>query len=471
MSSPASDSCDPEALHGRLSALVDGELSAAELAELESQLLASPTARAEYREFMCVEALLAWSSTTGAEPAVPATDRPRRGVAPRAAVWLGLVATAALSAGLALVAWIPTVARPPSAVFLSAADGAVWHGSRPLAIGAAVGPGPLRLAAGSAQLTFPSGAVVALQAGAEIEVLGPNRLFLRGGRVSPFVPPQAKGFTVVSPGGQVVDYGTEFSIAVGGSGQTDVFVIDGEVGVTNGHAAGSKEVRLTQGFGTQMSAVEADPVMTQRPLLIDHFDRPDGPLMLKDIDPGQESRVANGVLSIPIPRMAKIARFEIDHDFSSLAGRRSAISFRALLPNNGRVHLNRWLALVIDAGGGQPPMAFEPSAAAAVMMSPMWQAGVRIEGLPIAGKEIFPRCRGIEGPYQVVITIDDTPAARAAHGSAVVTVMINGLEFATEPPFQLGERPRLAFQTYVTTQSEADAVAVIDDFSVSVAVP
>jgi hypothetical protein len=220
-----------------------------------------------------------------------------------------------------------------------------------------------------------------------------------------------------------------------------------------------------------MSAVEADPVMTQRPLLIDHFDRPDGPLMLKDIDPGQESRVANGVLSIPIPRMAKMARFEIDHDFSSLAGRRSAISFRALLPNNGRVHLHRWLALVIDAGGGQPPMAFEPSAAAAVMMSPMWQAGVRIEGLPIAGKEIFPRCRGIEGPYQVVITIDDTPAARAAHGSAVVTVMINGLEFATEPPFQLGERPRLAFQTYVTTPSKADAVAVIDDFSVSVAVP
>jgi hypothetical protein len=125
----------------------------------------------------------------------------------------------------------------------------------------------------------------------------------------------------------------------------------------------------------------------------------------------------------------------------------------------------------LDAGGGQPPLAFEPSAAAAVMMSPMWQAGVRIEGLPIVSKEFFPRGLGIEGPYQVVITIDDTPAGRAAHGSAVVTVMINGLEFATEQPFQLGERPRLAFQTYVTTPSKADAVAVIDDFSVSVVVP
>lgn len=460
--------CDPDEIHRRLSALVDGELSTTELAELEAQLLASPGARAEYREFMGVEALLAWSATAGAMSIAIAPTRAQSCREPRAAFWLGLVTAATLAAGLAVVAWVPFVATPPAAVLLSAMDGAMWHGGRDLALGQPVGNGPLRLERGSAQLTFPSGAIVALQAGAEVEILGPNRLFLRSGQVTPFVPPEAKGFTVVSPGGEVVDYGTEFSVNVGARGETEVFVIDGEVGVKSGHARAGHEVKLTQGFGTQMSPADGGPMMTQEPLLIDHFDAADGPLVRRDADPGQESRVSGGVLRIPIDRTSKQARVVLDHDFALLVGRRSAISFRAMLPGNGKVALGRWLALVIDSGDGPPPMAFEPRAAAAAMMSPMWQAGLRVEGLAIASGEIFPRSRGSEGPYQVVLTIDDTPAAHTAHGSAVITLMINGHEFVAQQPFQLGERPRLVLQTNVTQPTGADGEAIIDDLSISV---
>jgi ferric-dicitrate binding protein FerR (iron transport regulator) len=468
MTNSNSDPCDSEAIHRLLSALVDGELSAADLAGLEAQLLASPAARAEYREFMCVEALLAWSTTTGVTTVVSDSRPPQAWRQPRAALWLGLVTAATLAAGLAVFAWIPTVIRPPAAVFLSATDAAVWHGGRDLAIGQPVGDGPLRLERGSAQITFPSGAVVALRAGAEVEVLGRNRLFLRSGQVTPYVPAEAKGFTVVSPGGEVVDYGTEFSVTVGSRGETDVFVIDGEVGVTSGHSSRDHEVRLTQGFGTQMSMADSGPVVTQQPLLVDHFTTPDGPLVRRDVDPGQESQVSDGVLRIPIDRTSQKARVVLDHDFTSLVGRRSAISFRAMLPGNGKVALGRWLALVIDSGDGPPPMAFEPRAAVAVLMSPMWQAGLRIEGQAVESKEIFPRSRGIEGPYQVVLTIDDTPEARATHGSAVITLMINGLEFVAQRPFRLGERPRLVLQTNVTKQTGADGEAIIDDLSVSV---
>lgn len=468
MTSSDPTACDPDAIHRQLSALVDGELSAAELAELEAHLLASPAARAEYREFMCVEALLAWSSTTHVTSIAVDPEPAQPWHQPRAALWLGLLTAAALTAGLAVFAWMPTVVRPPAAVLLSAADAAVWHGGRDLAIGQPVGDGPLRLERGSAQLTFPSGAIVAVRAGAEVEVLGRNRLFLRSGQVTPFVPPEAKGFTVVSPGGEIVDYGTEFSVTVGGRGETEVFVIDGEVGVKSGHAGRDQEVRLTQGFGTQMSPADSDPVVTQEPLLVDHFDAAGGPLVRRDVDPGQESRVSGGVLRIPIDRSSQKARVVLDHDFTPLVGRRSVISFRALLPGNGKVALGRWLALVIDSGDGPPPMAFEPRAAAAVLMSPMWQGGLRIDGVVVESKEIFPRYRGIEGPYQVVLTIDDTPQARATHGSAVITLMINGLEFVAKRPFQLGERPRLVLQTNVTKQTGADGEAVIDDLSVSV---
>lgn len=470
MTTPTQQPCDPEAVHRMLSALVDGDLSADEFARLEEMLLESPEVRAEYREFMGVESLLAWTagSAGNRRPRFDRLSPWQRGF--RAASWLAFVA-AALATGLAAVAWIVIPVRTPAAVVLTAEDDAVWHGDRKLAVGRPVGDGPLRLESGNAQLTFPSGAVVAMQPGAEVEVLGPNRLFLRAGQITPFVPPAAKGFTVVSPGGEIVDFGTEFSVQVGRDGQTDVFVIGGEVDVAGGHAGRETPLRVTQGFATHFSPGDEGPVLTQRPLVIDHFAAAGGPLMLAETDPRQASRVADGWLRIPIDRASAMARVVLDHDFTPVVGRRSTISFKAMLPGNGRVAEGRWLALVIDDGSGEPPMAFEPRAAAAILMSPLWQAGLRVEGRPFKTREIFPRFSGSEGPYQVVIGIDDTPAVREAHGSAVLTLMINGLEFVREQPVRLGGRPRLAFQTHVTRPIGADGEALVDDFSVSTDVP
>jgi ferric-dicitrate binding protein FerR (iron transport regulator) len=458
-------SCDPDALHRLLSALVDGDLSSADLTRLDAMLFESPAARAEYREFMCVESLLTWTIASSenclADPR-PA-PQPRRF---RAAAWLA-VAAVTLVVGVAALAWIPLIPRPARDVMLTAEDAAVWLDGRHRPVGRAVGVGPLRLESGNAQITFPSGAVVAMQPGAEVEILGPNRLFLKVGQVTPFVPPAAKGFTVVSPSGEVIDFGTEFSVHVGRDGQTDVFVIGGEVDVTGGQSGRDTPLRMTQGFATTFNPADKGPLLTQQPLLIDHFEAAGGPLTLTAIDPRQASRVADGWLRIPIDRGSATTQAVIAGDFATLLGRKSTISFKAMLPGNGRVAHGRWLALVIDDGSGGPPMAFDSRAQAAVMMSPMWQAGLRVEGEPIINGEIFPRSQGIEGPYQVVFQIDDTQAAHQAHGSAVVTLMINGLEFVRQQPIQLGTRPRLAFQTYVTQPVNADGEALIDDFSIS----
>jgi hypothetical protein len=73
------------------------------------------------------------------------------------------------------------------------------------------------------------------------------------------------------------------------------------------------------------------------------------------------------------------------------------------------------------------------------------------------------------GPFQVVVTIDDTPHGHSLHGGAVYTVMVNGNEIAIARRFVLPPRPRLHVQTYaVEPCTGANAFAVVDDFSVSV---
>jgi ferric-dicitrate binding protein FerR (iron transport regulator) len=468
---------DRDEIHRLLCGLVDNELSGDERAHLEQLLAEDPEVRAEYREFMCLESLLTWN-IAGDEQRLRLAPLPPNGDSGsptsqhrRIAAWLLPLVASTLAAASILVMVFARSEAPPAAM-LTAEDNAVWRGGERPAQGRPLPSGALGLTAGTAQITFPSGAVVAVHAGAEFELLGPNRLLLRAGRVTPYVPPSAKGFTVVSPGGEIVDFGTEFTVGVDRDGRTDVFVIEGEVDVAGGHLREEDPVRLTQGFASQFTAVERTPVITQRPLVIDHFDADDGPLRRTDVDSGKTSRVIDGWLNLPIAGVpstdGRLGRVVLDDDFSALAGKLSTISFKVMLPDTGTAPRGRWLAFVIDEGVGETPMAFDPEATAAVLMSPLWQAGMRFHGESHYTKMIFPRFSGSEGLYQVVMTIDDRPEARANHGGAAVTLMINGLEFVSQRPIHLGSSTRLSFQTYPGKQTGGPSQALVDDFSVSI---
>lgn len=473
---------DRDDIHRLLCGFVDNELSGDERARLEQLLADDAEVRAEYREFMCLESLLAWN-IAAEEQRLRLVSLPSDGDSGsppgqhrRIAAWLvPLMAGALAAAAAAVMVMVTTRSEAKPTAVLTADDNAVWRGNDRPTRGQPLPPGALGLTAGTAQITFPSGALVAIHAGAEFELLGPNRLFLRAGRVTPYVPPSAKGFTVVSPGGEIVDFGTEFTVDVDRNGQTDVFVIDGEVDVAGGHLREADPVRLTQGFASQFTAAEQTPVITQRPLVIDHFGADDGPLRRMDVDAGKTSRVIDGWLTIPIAGVpatdGRLTRVVLDGDYSSLVGRQSTISFKVMLPDTGGVPRGRWLAFVIDEGIGEPPMAIDLAATAAILMSPLWQAGMRFNGEVHKTKMIFPRFSGSEGPYQVVMTIDDRPETHAKHGGAAVTLMINGLEFVYQRPIQLGASPRLSFQTYPGEQPGGPSQALVDDFSVSIASP
>lgn len=477
----------PDDLSALASALVDGTIDTAGLALLEDRLQNDRAARDAFRDFMQTESILAWElvntslrdgAVDGAAhdggPPGPAGGRPWR----RAAAWLLPLLAAAATAGA--LTWIPMVRRannaavhdagPRHASLVDATD-ARWAGGATLAVGQQLASGPLRLEAGSAQIRFESGAVVTLNAPSEIEVLGGNRLFLRDGNIIPFVPPAAKGFTVVSPTGEVIDLGTEFSVSVDARGHTDVYVLDGEVDVAPGHADRGTPFRMTQGFGSRLALADTAPVFTQKPLVIDNFDG-ERSLQWRNVDAKRAAAIVGGKLAIPLQCRPEggsdkcYSRIELDHDFSPLCERRSAISFTVSLPADDLSDRRRWLAWVIDAGVGIAPLAYESHAAIAVLVSPDFQVGVRVNGEPAIDTRVFARSEDAVGPYQVFITIDDTPAARERHGSAVATVTVNGRQLPGSFPLDLSAAPRIGLQGFC--EEKRLGRVLVDDFSVSV---
>jgi hypothetical protein len=468
------------------SALVDGVLSAEGQADLERRLLADSAARNAFRGFMRAESILAWELAGGDTSLVPSQPEPIR--ARRLSLPMTMPMPMAVAAGLlaaVMIVAVPTwllsqrePARQSIRVVMPAGeqvatltddDGARWDGEPFDGEGNHVASGPLRLAEGAAQMTFASGAIVALHAPVEIEILSADRVFLRSGRITPYVPPSAHGFTVVSPSGEVIDLGTEFTVGVDAAGRTDVFVIDGEVDVSGGHAANRDDMlRMTQGFGSRLVAADPQPVATQEPIVIDHFSGGEpGPLRWTDHDKAYASVVRDGALWIPIAappgRKGPVVRSVLDHEWTALAGRRSTISFKVTLPEE-----QTWLALVVDDGTGDPPPAFDPHASCAAMISPEWQVGFRVDGEPADQGYVFARGEPAMGPFQVVVTIDDTPEGHSLHGGAVCTVMVNGKEIATARRFDLPPRPRLQLQTFAEPYKSTEAFAVVDDLSVSV---
>ncbi len=87
----------------------------------------------------------------------------------------------------------------------------------------------LRLISGLAEISFESGAKVILQAPVNMVLSGPNAAELDAGKLTAYVPPQAKGFSVKSQHVTVIDLGTEFGMNAMGQHEAEVHVFTGVV--------------------------------------------------------------------------------------------------------------------------------------------------------------------------------------------------------------------------------------------------
>lgn len=87
----------------------------------------------------------------------------------------------------------------------------------------------LDLEAGLVEVEFSSGATIILQGPARFITAGHNDSRLDLGRLAAVVPKGAEGFTVRTPGMDVVDLGTEFGVSVDPDNKSDVHVFNGLV--------------------------------------------------------------------------------------------------------------------------------------------------------------------------------------------------------------------------------------------------
>lgn len=118
----------------------------------------------------------------------------------------------------------------PALAVLKSASRVTWQqdSARP-ATGSTLTQGWLRLAAGTLQIEFFSGARLLVEGPAELRLDSDNSAYLLSGKASAYVPEPAQGFVLESPRMNVKDLGTSFGMEVSKDKDPEVHVFDGSV--------------------------------------------------------------------------------------------------------------------------------------------------------------------------------------------------------------------------------------------------
>ena len=154
---------------------------------------------------------------------------------------------------------------------------AAWKSTIAPQIGRPIGPGPLTLTSGDAQIDMFCGATLTLSGPVEIDILSDWAIACRSGRLRARVPPSARGFTIETRAADIIDEGTEFGLVVD-SGLTELRVIDGAVRVRDRQARTTAPIETVyrtgevQRFGHDGVPDRVDPDLGD-PDRGDHADR------------------------------------------------------------------------------------------------------------------------------------------------------------------------------------------------------
>jgi hypothetical protein len=247
---------DPEFLE-LLSGYASGNLHSEAAARLQEHLAGCAEKRRLFRRYLQVDTALRESTCGALRLASPTPEEARE-------PWYWKAAAAVATLGCILSLWVsrspaPADPAPPTVAVLTQSVGVAWKpGSRPLFAGNPLPAGKIAFDRGLIQLEFINGAVVVAEGPAEIELLSPERAVCRYGKVRASVPPQAHGFTVTAPDMDVVDLGTEFGLAVGKDGKSQVHVLEGEVRM---HPKNASAKSLFAGQGLEwMSGMPPIPI-------------------------------------------------------------------------------------------------------------------------------------------------------------------------------------------------------------------
>jgi len=266
---------------------LDGELTEAEHAELQTLLLESPAARKAYVYYFQDTACLRWlclEELPGDGDSLKSLPtQPLRGRRLISYIFYGGVAClvvslafkflndgsnlpnavdppalAASETGQNAIAAIPVAAMPDSPAEVVAEQVATVTGLGAVQWANAEVPGArllsrcavgdhLQLADGAIELTFDAGAQVTVFGPADFTITSPTSIQCKRGRVTTLVGERGKGFVVLTPQAKVVDLGTQFGTSISDTGETEVVVFQGSVDMSSAGAEDAPVRRLSQG--------------------------------------------------------------------------------------------------------------------------------------------------------------------------------------------------------------------------------
>jgi ferric-dicitrate binding protein FerR (iron transport regulator) len=250
---------DPELLelNTLCHALTDGIISTTGRARLEQMLRASEDARRFYVRAMALSSsLMQYAGEMQAE----APDAPvLQSRVSRPAAWVWALGSLAAAAAIVLAFWLGWTKDHDAGAFpaaeiaealpetdegiarLSGAKDCHWSGAT-LQPGEELRRGQqIKLESGFAEITFDCGAQVTLEGPAVLDLDSAWEAVLNRGNLKANVPAEAVGFRISNASVDVVDLGTEFSMAADEAGVTEVFVLKGAVETTARDVSGREE--------------------------------------------------------------------------------------------------------------------------------------------------------------------------------------------------------------------------------------
>lgn len=238
-----------------------------QVSQLNEQLRNDPEARRAFREMLNLDSFLMETTEefTHDTSAVDVALHPSRAEAPfpaeqqkdriepasdshgnRGWVSLLLVIAASLLVAVGTVAWFVENQEFASVEYVA--------GAQELSVGMVLGRESHLIQAGTVQLVTPRGARIVIEAPALFFFESAQRLQLKHGRLAADIPPEAHGFTVVTPTGQAIDLGTKFGVDMPESGEAEIHVFQGEVVAQSTEGGNLSNLRDSQAFRLQSAA-------------------------------------------------------------------------------------------------------------------------------------------------------------------------------------------------------------------------
>ncbi|MEM9943187.1 MAG: FecR family protein [Planctomycetota bacterium] len=129
--------------------------------------------------------------------------------------------------------------------------------------GARLPTGNFHLKSGLAVFRFDGGVEIVLRGSTKLELISAGSIAVEYGNVIVRAEDAATGFKVITPSSEVIDLGTEFSLTVNPTGETEVDVLEGEVSVRPLNARKDQKKVLSEGNAVVVDSAESKPRATR----------------------------------------------------------------------------------------------------------------------------------------------------------------------------------------------------------------